>query len=74
MTQKKLTLQELVEAIEELELEEQEILMEIFSKRLKEYRRKELIKAFEAARQNYANAEVEIISVADLLAELRNNK
>ncbi|TAE58959.1 MAG: hypothetical protein EAZ76_08910 [Nostocales cyanobacterium] len=74
MIKKTLTVQELAEAIDALELEEQEMLMEMFNKRLKEYRRKELLKAFENARQTYAKGEVTVVSVAELLAELRNSK
>jgi hypothetical protein len=74
MIKKNSTLQEIINAIETLDLEEQEILMEVFSKRLKEHRRKSLFTAFEEARQVYAKSEVSVVKVADLLAELRNSQ
>ncbi|WP_353932578.1 hypothetical protein WJM97_08315 [Okeanomitos corallinicola TIOX110] len=74
MIKKTSTLQEIIEAIDALELAEQEMLMEIFSKSLKEYRRKELLKAFETARQTYDQGEVTFVSAAELLAELSNSK
>lgn len=74
MTKKTSTLQEIIEAIDTLDLAEQEMLMEIFSKSLKEYRRQELLKAFETARQTYDQDEVTSVSAAELLAELRSSK
>jgi 5'-deoxynucleotidase YfbR-like HD superfamily hydrolase len=74
MIKKTTTVQDIIDAIETLDLTDKEILMEVFSKHLKEHRRKELFKAFEQARQAYDQGEVSVVKVADLLAELLNSK
>jgi hypothetical protein len=62
--------QKAIEAVEVLELEEQAMLVDIISKRLKQQRRDELLKEIAQAERDYEQGNVQRGSVADLMAEL----
>jgi hypothetical protein len=70
MIDKTSTFQKAIEAVEALELEEQEMLVDIISKRLKQQRRDELLKEIAQAERDYEQGNVQRGSVADLMAEL----
>jgi hypothetical protein len=70
MVEKISTFQQAIEAVEALELEEQALLVDIISKRLKQQHRDELLKEIAQAETDYAQGNVQQGSVADLMAEL----
>lgn len=70
MIEKTSTFQQAIEAVEALELEEQALLVDIISKRLKQQHRDELLKEIAQAETDYAQGNVQQGSVADLMAEL----
>ncbi len=59
-----------IEVVEALPLEDQEILIDILAKRLRQQRRDDLLKSIAEAEQDYADGNVRRGSVADLMAEL----
>ncbi|MFQ4141207.1 hypothetical protein [Chlorogloeopsis sp. ULAP02] len=70
MTEKISTLQQALDIVEALDPEEQAILVDIISKRLRQQRRNELLKEVTQARQDYQQSNVKRGSVADLMADL----
>ncbi len=70
MTEKISTFQQALDVVEALKPEEQEILVDIVSKRLSQQRRSELIKEVAQAKSDYEQGQVRRGSVADLLSEL----
>lgn len=70
MREKTSTLQKAIEAVEALEPEEQAILVDIISKRLKEQRRNDLLKEIAQAEIDYSQGNIQRGSVAELMAEL----
>ena len=59
-----------LEAVENLSLEDQAMLLDILQNRLRQERRNELIKEVAEVRQKYAEGNVKFSSVADFMAEL----
>jgi hypothetical protein len=70
MTEKSSTFQQALDVIEALEPEEQEILIDIVSRRLSQQRRSELIKEVAQAKSDYEQGHIRRGSVADLMSEL----
>lgn len=70
MTEKISTFQQALDVIEALKPDEQEILIDIVSKRLSQQRRSALIKEVAQAKSDYEQGHVRRGSVADLLSEL----
>jgi len=70
MSEKLSTLQQALDVVEALEPEEQEILLNIISKRLAQQRRNDLIEDIAQARDDYQKGNVKRGSIADLMAEL----
>jgi hypothetical protein len=62
--------QSAIEVVEALSFEEQELLIDIIDKRLKQQRRSELLQEVSEAEQDYVQGNVRRGSVADLIAEL----
>lgn len=71
-TEKTSSFQKIIEAVEQLPLEDQAILVNIIHKRLQQQQRNELVEAVAEAREAYAKGDVRTGSIADLLAELDN--
>ncbi len=70
MIEKISTFQQALEVVEALEPEEQEILVNIVSRRLSQQRRNELINEVAQAKSDYEQGKVRRGSVADLMSEL----
>jgi hypothetical protein len=64
--------QQVMEAVESLAPEAQAVLVDIIQKRLKQWRRDELIQAVKEAEQEYITGNVRRGSVTDLVAELND--
>lgn len=62
--------QQAIEAVENLSLEDQAMLLDILQKRLNQQRRAELVKEIAEVRKEYAEGNVHFGSVDDFLAEL----
>lgn len=62
--------QQAIEAVENLSLEDQAMLLEIIQKRLNQQRRAELVKEIAELRKEYAEGNVRFGSVEDFLTEL----
>ena len=62
---------DVVEAVDNLSLEEQETLLELVHGRLMERRRERLAAAVAAAREEYAGGAFRAATVDDLMAEIR---
>jgi hypothetical protein len=62
--------QNAIEVVEALPLEDQEILIDILSKRLRHQKRDEFIASIKEAQEEYAKGNFRSGSVDDLLAEL----
>lgn len=70
-TEKTSTFQQLIEAIEQLPIEDREILVDIVQKRLKQERREQLFQEIAEAERDYVKGNVRRGSVSDLLQELQ---
>lgn len=64
--------QQAIDVIEALSLEDQEILIEIIQKRIKEQKRKQLMQDIAEVETEYAEGKVKFGTVDDFLAELDN--
>lgn len=62
--------QQAIEAVENLSLEDQAMLLDIIQKRLNQQRREELVQEIAEARKEYAEGNVRFGSVEDFLTEL----
>ena len=62
--------QNAIEVVEALPLEDQEVLIDILAKRIKQQKRDDLLKAIVEVEKDYADGNVRRGSVADLMAEL----
>lgn len=69
-TQKTSKLQQAIEIIETLSSQDQEILINLLQKRLKQQRREELVQAVTEAREELAKGNIRSGTIEDLLAEL----
>lgn len=72
MAEKTSIFQKAIETVEALSPDEQEVLIDIIQKRLRQQRRDELLKAVAEAENNYVQCNIRRGSVSDLLAELEN--
>lgn len=72
MAEKTSIFQKAIETVEALSPDEQEVLIDIIQKRLRQQRRDELLKAVAEAENSYVQGNVYRGSVFDLLAELEN--
>lgn len=70
-TEKTSTFQKLIEAIEDLSLEDREILIDIIQNRLKQERREQLFQEIAEAERDYAQGNVRRGSAAELFKELQ---
>ncbi|MDF5716985.1 MAG: hypothetical protein PUP92_37005 [Rhizonema sp. PD38] len=70
MTEKISTFQQALDVVEALKPEEQEILVDIVSRRLSQQRRSELITEVAQAKSDYEQGQIRRGSVADLMREL----
>ena len=70
MTERISTFQQALDVIEALKPEEQEILIDIVSRRLSQQRRPEVIEEVAQAKSDYEEGQVRRGSVADLMSEL----
>jgi len=70
-TEKTSTFQKIIEAIEQLSLEDREILVDIIQNRLKQERREQLLQEVTEAERDYAQGNVHRGSVSELLKELQ---
>lgn len=64
------TFQQAIDVIESLSLEDQEILIDIIQKRIKEQKRKQLLQDIAEVETEYAEGKVKFGTVDDFLAEL----
>jgi len=64
------TFQQAIDVIEALSLEDQEILIDIIQKRIKEQKRKQLLQDIAEVETEYAEGKVKFGTVDDFLAEL----
>ncbi len=64
------TFQQAIDVIEALSLEDQEILIDIIHKRIKEQKRKELLQGIAEVESEYAEGKVKFGTGDDFLAEL----
>ncbi len=70
MTEKISTFQQALEVVEALQPEEQEIFVDIISRRLSQQRRNEIIREVAQAKSDYEQGNVKRGSVDDLMSEL----
>jgi len=70
-TEKTSTFQKIIEAIEQLSLEDREILVDIIQNRLKQERREQLFQEIAEAEHDYVRGNVRSGSVSELLKELQ---
>ena len=64
------TFQQAIDVIEALSLEDQEILIDLIQKRIKEQKRKQLLQDIAEVETEYAEGKVKFGTVDDFLAEL----
>ncbi|MCL1464980.1 hypothetical protein [Argonema galeatum] len=69
-TVKTSTFQQAIDFIEALSLEDQEILIDIIQKRIKEQKRRQLLQDIAEVESEYAEGKVKFGTVDDFLAEL----
>ncbi len=62
--------QQIIDLVESLSNEDQEQLVSIIQKRLREKQRKELVEAVNESRQAFITGEVKTGTISDLMAEL----
>ncbi|MCY7323571.1 MAG: hypothetical protein LH660_17645 [Phormidesmis sp. CAN_BIN36] len=62
--------QNAIEVVEALPLEDQEVLIDILAKRIRQQHRDDVLKSIAEAEQDYADGNVRRGSIADLMAEL----
>ncbi len=69
-TNQAFTFQQVLEVVGALSLEDQEILLDVLQKRLRQQRRNQLVKEVMEVKQDYEDGKVQFGSVEDFLAEL----
>ena len=70
LTTKSSQFQQVIETVESLSIDDQEILLELLEKRLREQKRSQLFQEIVEVRQEYEEGKVKFGSVDDFLAEL----